>query len=190
MDNATCTDQTFNKIDFATGILGFTEFDACTFNKCKFPGVNLSGKVFMDCKFMECDLSTLKFGSVQLRNVSFTGCKLMGTDFSDCNDLLLSFAFEKCNLDYSSFHQKKIKRTVFKECSLKEVDFSFADLTGSVFYKCDLSRGIFQHSNLTGVDFRSADHYFFDLDSNIVKKARFSASGALKLLDKYGIIVE
>ena len=51
----------------------------------------------------------------------------------------ISFSFEKCSLNYSSFYNKKIKKTNFKDCEVKEVDFSNCDLSASEFDNCDLN---------------------------------------------------
>ena len=118
------------------------------------------------------------------------GCKLLGIDFSKCKDFLLSFYFEKTTLDYSTFHKKKIRNTIFKDCAIKEVDFSEADLTASGFLNCDLTRTVFQQTILEKVDFRTANNYSIDLESNRVKNAKFSTFGIIGLLDKYQIIIE
>ncbi len=114
----------------------------------------------------------------------------MGIDFSKCKDFLLSFSFDKCILDYSTFHRKKIKNTIFNDCAVKEVDFTEADLTSSGFHNCDLTRSTFHHTILEKADFRTARNYSFDLDLNRVKKAKFSSSGVISLLDKYQVIIE
>jgi uncharacterized protein YjbI with pentapeptide repeats len=79
---------------------------------------------------------------------------------------------------------------VFADCSIKEVEFSEADLNSSSFLNCDLSRTIFMHTILEKVDFRTAYNYSFDLELNRVKKAKFSSSGIIGLLDKYQIVIE
>ena len=131
-----------------------------------------------------------KFVNTGLQTVSFINCKILGVNFTKCKDFLLSFSFEKCSLDYATFYEKKIIKTTFKNCTIKEVDFSFANLTFSEFINCDLSRSIFHHTILEKVDFLTAVNYSIDLEQNKVKKAKFSTSGIIGLLDKYQIIIE
>ena len=182
--------NTFTKIDFSEKNLSNSEFEACVFISCNFSKSELSDSDFIDCKFEDCNFGMVKFKNTGLKNVSFTGCKLMGADFTRCKDFLLSFYFDKCTLDYSTFCKKKINKTIFKDCSIKEVDFSFADLTASCFLNCDLTRTVFHQTIIEKVDFRTAYNYSIDLELNRIKKAMFSASGIIGLLDKYQIIIE
>jgi uncharacterized protein YjbI with pentapeptide repeats len=122
-----------------------------------------------------------------LKDAIFTDCKLMGLDFGKCNDLLLSFTFIRCQLDYAFFYKKKLKKTRFEECNIREANFTEADLSGSAFIKCDLTRTVFDRSNLSGIDFRSAYNYSIDPENNQIKKAKFSLEGVRGLLDKYDI---
>jgi fluoroquinolone resistance protein len=183
-------DKIFTKVDYSGKEIEFNEFDSCVFIECNFSGSNLSNIELINCKFESCDFSMAKLNNTGLKDVRFIGCKLLGIDFTRCKDFLLSFRFDNCTLDYSTFHKKKIQKTIFKECSMKEVDFSFADLTASNFLNCDLTRSVFQQSVLEKVDFRTANNYSFDLELNRIKKAKFSVSGIIGLLDKYQILIE
>lgn len=181
---------TFVKVDFTGKKNSDQEFAACTFKNCTFLNTDLSNCDFLDCTFEECSFSMVKLNNTGLKNVIFTGCKLLGADFTKCKDFLLAFSFTGCNLDYTMFQRKKIRKTLFRECSVKDADFSEADLTESSFLQCDLARTVFQHTILEKVDFRSAWNYSFDLDQNRVKKARFTSQGIAGLLDKYQITIE
>jgi uncharacterized protein YjbI with pentapeptide repeats len=115
---------------------------------------------------------------------------MIGIDFSTCNDLMLSFTFHRCLLDFTSFLRKKIKKTQFKECSIKEANFTEADLSGAVFDHCDLSRTIFYQTNLQKSDFRRAMGFSIDPENNQIRKAKFSRENLPGLLDKYQIEIE
>ena len=117
-------------------------------------------------------------------------CKLLGLRFDECNPLLLSFSFQGCILNFSSFYKLKIKGTAFKDCKLEEVDFVESDLTNVRFENCDLTMASFENTTLSGADLRSARNFFIDPEKNKVKKAKFSLSGLEGLLDKYDIVVE
>jgi fluoroquinolone resistance protein len=182
--------KTFTKVDYTETSLSGSEFDNCIFISCNFTKNELSNCDFMDCRFEDCNFSMTKLCNTGLKTVSFTHCKMLGSDFSRCKDFLLSFRFEKCSLDYASFHQKKITKTVFKECSIKEADFTGADLSSAVFQECDLSRTIFFQTRLEKADLRTAHNFSIDPELNRIKNAKFSAAGIIGLLDKYQIIVE
>src|ERR1035437_223197 len=110
--------KTFAGIDYSDKILPDKEFDTCEFINCNFSKSDLSNSDFIDCKFENCNLSMVNFNNTGLKNVNFIGSKLLGIDFTRCNDFLLSFYFEKCILDYSTFHKKKMKKTIFKDCTI------------------------------------------------------------------------
>ena len=68
-----------------------------------------------------------------------------------------------------------------------EVDFSQADLSGAEFQGSDLSGVVFDRTNLEKTDFREAQNYRLDPETNRVKGARFDLEGLPGLLGRYGI---
>jgi fluoroquinolone resistance protein len=183
-------DKQFKVVDYSEKRLSNREFHNCEFTNCNFTKSDLSNNEFMDCNFKSCNFSLTILQDAGLKNIHFTGCKLMGIDFSKCNNFLFSVQFQDCNLDYSSFFKMKMKKTPFIDCSIKEVDFADTDLSMAVFKNCDLLNTSFMRTNLEKADLRSATNYSFDPDLNKIKKARFSAEGALGLLAKYNLDIE
>ena len=115
---------------------------------------------------------------------------MLGLRFDTCNEFGLSFSFERCQLNHSSFYKTKIKKTIFKNSQLREADFAKCDLTSSVFENCDLARASFENTNVEKADFRTSFNYSIDPEINRIKKARFSILGVSGLLDKYDIEIE
>jgi uncharacterized protein YjbI with pentapeptide repeats len=115
---------------------------------------------------------------------------MLGLHFETCNEFGLSFSFENCQLNHSTFYQTKIKNTIFRNCQLEETDFTEADLTHSVFDQCNLLHAVFYSTVLEKCDLRSAFHYAIDPELNKITKAKFSASGLAGLLNKYNIDIE
>jgi uncharacterized protein YjbI with pentapeptide repeats len=111
-------DKTFEGINYSEKEFSHREFVDCTFAKCDFSKSNLSNNQFSDCTFSDCNLSMVQLSNSSLRNVEFIRCKLMGVQFGSCNDFLFSVSFSDCILDYSSFFQRKMKKTPFTGCSL------------------------------------------------------------------------
>ena len=190
MVEAFCENKVFEKEDFSGQELHGKEFVQCIFRNCNFEKADLSGSDFLDCTFENCNLGLVKLKKAGLKTIQFNGCKLSGVDFSDCNDFLFSVNFVDCQLDYSAFQRRKMKKTKFKNCSLKESHFTDVDLSESVFENCDLSGTYFQNNNLEKVDFRSARNYIIDPEQNKMKKTRFSAEGLTGLLGKYDLRIE
>jgi len=190
MDAEYYEDQVFDGLDLPEENLADKEFESCKFLKCDFSKSDFSGAVFIDCVFRECNLSLVKLNDSALKTVDFYDCKLVGVDFGKCSDFLFAVSFQNCQIDYSSFFQKKLKATRFADSSLKESDFTAADLTSAVFHNCDLLKASFVQTNLEKADFRTAYNYGFDPELNRVKGAKFSHSGIAGLLTKYDIKID
>ena len=115
---------------------------------------------------------------------------MLGLLFDNCNGIGLSFGFENCTQNHSSFYKTKIKKTIFKKSQLQEVDFSECDLTDANFDNCDLSGAAFEKTNLEKADFRTALNYSINPEINRIKMAKFSLAGLHGLLHKYDIQLE
>ena len=112
---------------------------------------------------------------------------MLGLQYENCRDIGLSFSFENCILNHSSFYKLKIKNTSFINCQLHEVDFSECDITSSLFDNCDLSGAVFDNTNIEKADFRTSYNYSIDPEINRIRKAKFSTNGLGGLLGKYDI---
>ncbi len=190
MGKSFITDKDFTCIDFATGKLNIADYENCTFKNCNFAETSLSEIAFEDCRFEDCDLSNISAGKTAFRNVVFKNCKLTGVRFEECNPFLLTFRFENCQLNLSSFYQLKIKETKFESCLLLEADLTEADLTGSAFLNCDFSGAVFENTNLEKTDFRSSFNFIVNPEINRIQGAKFSFDNITGLLHQYNIIIE
>jgi uncharacterized protein YjbI with pentapeptide repeats len=179
-------DQTFSRIDSLTK----GEYENCSFNSCNFAEMDLSEFIFTNCIFNSSNLSMVKLNKTAFRDVKFKDCKMLGLRYENCNEFGLSFSFDACQLNHSSFYKTKIKKTLFKNSDLLETDFTEADLTAAIFENCDLSKAIFDQTILEKADFRTSFNYTLDPENNRIKKAKFSISGILGLMHKYDIEVE
>ena len=183
-------DQLYNKLDCSQEPLSKGEYENCTFTNCNFEEANLTDFKFIDCEFIDCNWSLALLHGTVLRDVKFKDCKMLGLQFENCNDFGLSFSFENCQLNHSTFFQMNIKKTIFRNCQLREIDFSETNLSNVIFDNCDLAQSIFVNSVLDKADFRTAYSYSIDPESNRLKKTRFSSVGISGLLDKYDIVIE
>ena len=180
-------EQEFKGIDYSQERLSGKEYLDCRFMDCNFSGLDLGGIEFENCEFTGCDLSLVKLNRSAFREVIFSNCKMFGLHFQDCNDFLLSMDFRNCQLNLSSFFRGKAKGFRFKACLLQEVDFEEADLAGVSFDACDLAGAIFDQCNLEKCDFRTAINYQIDPNTNRISKAKFSRDGLQGLLSGFDI---
>lgn len=187
MDTEYITDQTFEPTDGEKLHLVKGEYENCRFNNCDFSNCDLSGIRFTDCTFNACNLSLAKLSQTAFRDAVFINCKMLGLQFDTCAPFGLSFRFENCILNHSTFYGTKIKKTRFKDSNLLETDFSQCDLSESIFLSCDLTNAIFDSTLLLKADFRTSVNYRIDPENNRIKKAKFSLDGLPGLLQKYDI---
>ena len=101
-------DKTFDRNDTLTK----GEYENCIFNNCNFADNDLSEFKFTDCAFNGCNLSLAKLNKTAFRDIKFKDCKMLGLRFDTCNEFGLSFSFDGCQLNHSSFFKTKIKKTV------------------------------------------------------------------------------
>ena len=165
-------------------------FERTLFADCDFAGVDLSGLRFEDCRFADCRFSNARLSHTVFNGVHFLRCAMAGLNFFEAYGLVMSVSFEKCALDFCSFHGLALKQTAFNECSLHSAVFTQADLTGACFTRCDLARAVFHQTRLDKADFSSSYNFVIDPDDNSLKKTRFSALNLAGLLEKYDLEIE
>lgn len=183
-------DETFDRLDHNETPLAAGEYEGCTFSNCQFHEADLSGYIFDDCSFVNCNMSMVKLSKTTLRDVVFSNCKMLGVRFDQCNSFGLSFHFDGCILDHSSFYQMKLKKISIRNTQLHEADLSGCDLTEAVLDNCDLRGATFDYTVLERADLRTAYNYSIDPERNKIGKARFSLNGVAGLLDKYNINID
>jgi fluoroquinolone resistance protein len=175
----------------ATDLAGHDRiFEDCEFINCDWSYADLSHITFINCVMDTCNLSLIKLTQTGLQNVDFKDCKITGVNFGDSSNFSLTVSFTKCVLDYTVWHRKKLKGTVFNECSFEEADFSETDFTNAVFEKCNLNRTIFSRTILRGADLLTAYNFNIDPENNSIAKAKFSADALSGLLIKYNLVIE
>lgn len=190
MNNAFVSDQTFKNQNYAQTRLPKGEYENCVFMGCDFSNGYLDNQNFTECEFIDCNLSNANIAHTVFNDVSFSLCKMIGLKFETLNAFLLSFSFNSCTLNLSSFYQMQLKNMRFVECKLIETDFAETNLTKALFDNCDMKNTVFENSILLEADLRTAYNLNLDPEKNRIKKAKFSKVGALGLLTKYGIDIE
>ena len=182
-------DQHFDTVEALPDQLHNQEFEQCTFKKLDFSKRLLSGTNFINCRFEGCNLTAAELKNTTLHDVVFLNGKLTHLDFGQCNAFGFRVTFRECQLDYTVFLNRNLKKTTFVDCLLREAHFLRCDLTGSTFTNCDLELAKFAECNLSQVNFSTSYNIRIDPDDNILKKARFSLYNLPGLLTKYAIVV-
>jgi uncharacterized protein YjbI with pentapeptide repeats len=190
MEQVFIVDKTYDKQNFTETPLKKGEYENCSFTGCDFSNTGLSDVYFVDCSFTGCNLSLATLNKTSFRDVKFKDCKMLGLRFDQCNEFGLSFGFDGCVLNHSSFYQVRAKKTVFKNCQLQEADFTQCDLTEAVFDNCELSGAMFDNTILEKADLRTSYNYIINPETNRIRKAKFSLQGVAGLLYEYGIEIE
>lgn len=184
------SDKSFKNKDYTQSRLTNGEYENCVFEGCDFSNSYVDNQSFLECEFLHCNLSNANIAHTTFNEVHFSHCKLMGLKFETLNDFLLSFRFDHCTLNLSSFYKMQLKNQQFDHCKLIETDFTETDITNAVFEHCDLQNALFEQTVLEKVDFRTAYNFNFDPVKNRIKKAKFSKENALGLLARFDIIIE
>lgn len=190
MQEINIQDETFVRIDFKKKPLAKGRYENCVFSSCDFSDCKLSDFKFIDCEFKNSNLSLALLSKTALQDVKFNHCKMLGLRIDTCLDFGLSFSFDNCQLNHSSFYGTNIKKTNFLNSQLKEVDFTTCDLTCAIFDNCELNGTVFENTILEKADFRTSYNYSINPELNRIKKAKFSILGVAGLLDKYDIVIE
>ncbi|WP_347158238.1 pentapeptide repeat-containing protein [Pontibacter chitinilyticus] len=190
MEGTVYEGKTFDKILYPGKAIKNREFETCTFKNCDFSNADFSVNRFTDCVFIGCNLALLKLNRSTLSHVVFRECKLTGINFSECGEALFTVRFESCFLDYASFVNRKMPKTLFSSTSLKGTDFTNATLTSAVFDNTNLEGAVFSGTQLSKANFLTAYNYTIDPEMNYLQKARFSRHGIAGLLTKYNLEIE
>ena len=189
MNNPFITDQIYKDEDFSKLRLPIGDYDTCSFVSCNFSEGFMDNCQFLECTLEDCHLSNANITHSTFKEVQFIDCKMVGLLFEKCNQMLLSFSFKGCTLDFSSYKGMSIPGTLFDDCKLRNIDFSEADLSRSCFTNSILDNAIFDASNLQEADFSLSHNIKLDPERNQLKNARFSRENVLGLLAKYKIQV-
>jgi fluoroquinolone resistance protein len=184
----------FQDVDCQGQDINFKTFTDCTFVGCQFNESRFNECTFHDCTFKSCDLSLVQVKHCVLSGVRLEESKALGVNWTEINQkdsgrLAVALGFTACTISYSTFFGMNLKKTVLTRCTAHDVDFAEADLTGTDCTHTDFTDSRFFKTNLTKVDFTRATNYSIAVNTNTVKKTRFSLPEALSLLYNLDIVL-
>lgn len=181
-------DEVFKSLDLGGKSLKKSVFDEVTFENCHFVESNWQQAQFNGCRFKNCNLSLIDLTGCRLQQAVFEECKIVGLNFYKC-EKILHLSFHKSILQTCNFTDLKLKGTSFAGSKIREVYFTGTDLSEANFTHTDLLGTVFHQCNLTKADFRNAQNYAIDLQTNNAKKAHFSLPEATDLLKCFDITI-
>lgn len=180
-------EQVIKGVDYKAKNLQRYSFNHVVFEGCDFTQCDLRLAQFSHCKFKSCNLSLANMSGCRLDQVVFEESKLVGVDFYKCEKMFLSLGFKACIMQSCNFSDLKLKSTIFKGSKITDSHFSKNDLSLADFSDSDLLGTNFHQCNLTKANFLGAKNYIIDLDTNVLKKARFAFPEVLNLLKCFDI---
>ncbi|MBU2864759.1 pentapeptide repeat-containing protein [Reinekea forsetii] len=173
--------------------LSHIEFDGCTFKECDFSSAVFDHCKFIECEFVRCNLSVVQLKASRFMDVVFKESKVIGVDWTRAAwsnvQLASPVAFEHSVLNDSSFFGLYLAELSVEHCKANDVDFREGDFNEANFSGSDLSRCLFDGANLNGANFTDADHYYIDINNCKLKKAIFSRTEAVNLLESLDIVL-
>lgn len=158
-----------------------------TFEGKDFTGQSFAGKQFTHCTFINCNLSLVNLDGCRLHEVTFRECKIVGAKFFLCDKRFFSITGDKSIFKSCNFSGLKMKKADLSGSSLAECDFNETELAEVNFTDCDLQGTLFHNCNLSKADFRGAQNYALDPQTNKLTKAQFSIPEVLILLKGFDI---
>jgi uncharacterized protein YjbI with pentapeptide repeats len=180
--------KVFRDLDFRSGEISERVFRDCTFTNVIFAEARLRECRFEDCVVGLSDWTMAKVYGTAMRGVKFEGSKLMGIDWSD-GHRSLDASFRECVLDYCSFVQIDMRKSVFTDCRMLEVNFTEANLAEADFSDSNLDRCQFHQTNLSRANLAGATNVRLNPTENKVKGAIISLDAAIGVVTAMGIHV-
>jgi fluoroquinolone resistance protein len=183
-------DEQFLNLELNETEINKSEFFKCTFTSCDFIKSKFTTCTFEECKFEKCILNLVKLANTTLNKTPFKNCHMTGIDFSVINNKMgTELDCSGCNLSYSSFVELNFKYSKLINCKLHEVSIEKIDFESSDFSESDFLNARIIKSNLRLCDFRTSVNYFFDINDNRSKGAKFAYPQVLNLLKWFEVEV-
>ncbi len=181
--------KAFEYIDYQDKKVTGKEFIECKFIGCTLSKAKFENCYFEDCEFLECDLYMLDVKASSFRNVQFNSCKMLAVNWHEAADPT-QISFSACVISYSTFLKQNLKKCKIVDCVAKEMTCIETNFEEANFSNTDLEGTLFEKTNLKKANFEGAKNYFINLENNHVKKAIFSMPEAMTLLTNYDIVLK
>ncbi|MEQ8155382.1 MAG: pentapeptide repeat-containing protein [Clostridiaceae bacterium] len=187
-------DEKINNLKLRNETISDTKYIDCEFYNCDFIDVEVDNCLFKDCKFYNCTMNNVTFKYTSMKNAILDNSAFIGINWNtlkgDSRTFEPIYSAKECffkynnfilmNLNKFKFSGSNFQESFFEECDLRETDFKDVRFQNTQFTQC----------NMTKADFRGATGYVIDIQSNKLKKARFSLPDVLTLLDSIEVLID
>lgn len=169
-------------------IINGIEVSGCVFINCRFRDCLFEGVTFSNCYFKNCD-----FSFVNMNNGTFSCCEIVESKLTGLNlafGILSNVLIRTSDCRLVNFSQAKISVTKFVSCNMTGAAVDNSRMKDSEFVMCDLTEMNISGTALDGMDLRGSrlDKIIFnggELQGAIIDSAQ--AIGLVRLL---GVKVE
>lgn len=167
------------------------EFIDCKFENCVFEDCTLKNCIFNECRFINCSISSIKSESTGIRETEFVSCNIIGINMANFVSEGQIFepikSISDCFLKYCTFSGMNFVKYDFSGNIFNECIFDECNIRSGKFNGCNLKSTQYINSNLTKCDFRESTGYEIDINTNMLKDAKFSFPEVVSLLDSLEI---
>ncbi|NFH60775.1 pentapeptide repeat-containing protein [Clostridium botulinum] len=181
-------------LKFRDEIISNREYIDCEFYNCNFVDVEINNCIFKECTFYNCTMNNVIFKFSTMKNATLNESEFIGINWNTLKGDSFSAGpinkVRKCFFKYNNFISmrlnifnfsgSKFQESLFEECDLIDANFKDVRFESTQFIQC----------NMTRADFREAYGYIIDIQSNKLKKAKFSFPEVTNLLSSIDIVID
>ena len=164
------------------------EISGCVFIDCRFQECVFEGVSFINCYFKNCELSYNHF-----RQSSFTFCEIVESRLTGINlaqGVLNNVLVRTTDCRLVNFSQAKISVTKFVGCNMNSAAIDKARMKDSEFVQCDLTGMNISGTSLAGMNLRGNRLKNIVFSGGELEGATVDPSQAIGIIRLLGIKVE
>ncbi|APQ78153.1 pentapeptide repeat protein [Clostridium botulinum] len=181
-------------LKFRDEIISNREYIDCEFYNCNFVDVEINNCIFKECKFHNCTMNSVIFKFSTMRNATLNESEFIGINWNALKGDSFSAGpinkVRKCFFKYNNFISMRLNNFNFSGSKFQESIFEESDLIDANFKDVRFESTQFTQCNMTRADFRGASGYVIDIQSNKLKKAKFSFPEVTNLLSSIDIVID
>ncbi|WP_315066564.1 pentapeptide repeat-containing protein [uncultured Clostridium sp.] len=175
-------------------VISDKEYIDCEFYNCNFIDVDFNNCLFKDCKFHNCTMNGIRFKFSVMKNAILDGSDFISINWNTLKGDSIGAepinTVRECFFKYNNFILMKLNKVKFSSSKFQESLFENCDLIEADFKDTRFESTQFIQCNMEKADFRGAHGYVIDIQSNKLKKAKFSFPEVINLLNSIDIVID
>ncbi len=175
-------------------VISDREYIDCEFYNCNFIDVDFNNCLFKDCKFHNCTMNGIRFKFSVMKNAILDGSDFISINWNTLKGDSIGAepinTVRECFFKYNNFILMKLNKVKFSSSKFQESLFENCDLIEADFKDTRFESTQFIQCNMEKADFRGAHGYVIDIQSNKLKKAKFSFPEVINLLNSIDIVID